>query len=119
MEIIKKARREWIQYPVLKIFQSPKKQGFWSFEINEDGSLLDPSRQAVLEYAIEQGSKRGMKPFRTFAQRMVQEDAIGQCSCGNTLQLRGFTNHCGSCGRNYNRHGQELAPREQWGEEFR
>lgn len=44
------------------------------------------------------------------------EPAIGNCPCGNAIVLDGFTNSC-SCGRDFNMSGQELAPREQWGEE--
>lgn len=44
------------------------------------------------------------------------EPAIGQCICGCEVILNKFTNTCG-CGRDYNMSGQELAPREQWGEE--
>ena len=40
----------------------------------------------------------------------------GMCECGATVSLPNFTNEC-SCGRLYNSWGQELAPREQWGEE--
>jgi len=44
------------------------------------------------------------------------QPAVGRCPCGASVSLRGFTNTCG-CGRDYNMSGQELAPREQWGEE--
>ena len=44
------------------------------------------------------------------------EPRIGLCSCGCKVELDRFTNTC-SCGRDYNSAGQELAPREQWGEE--
>jgi ribosomal protein S27E len=39
-----------------------------------------------------------------------------RCACGGRVALIGFTNACG-CGRDYNRDGQHLAPRSQWGEE--
>ena len=39
-----------------------------------------------------------------------------ECNCGKTVEISGFTNTC-QCGRDYNFSGQELAPREQWGEE--
>lgn len=44
------------------------------------------------------------------------EPTIGQCDCGAEVVLDRFTNSC-DCGRDYNMSGQELAPREQWGEE--
>lgn len=37
--------------------------------------------------------------------------------CGDTVMCNAFTNTCPNCGRDYNRNGDELAPREQWGEE--
>ena len=43
--------------------------------------------------------------------------AVGACNgCGSEVVLSGFTNTC-DCGKDYNMSGQELAPREQWGEE--
>lgn len=38
------------------------------------------------------------------------------CQCGEEVHCVSFTNTC-SCGADYNFAGQELAPREQWGEE--
>ena len=43
--------------------------------------------------------------------------AVGECPCGDTVELDGFTNTCDTCGRDYNMSGQELAPRRFWGEE--
>ena len=37
--------------------------------------------------------------------------------CGSWLLCDGFTNTCEECERDYNWAGQQLAPREQWGEE--
>ena len=43
---------------------------------------------------------------------------VGLCNhCGTKVDLGGFTNTCRKCGTDYNWGGQELAPREQWGEE--
>lgn len=41
---------------------------------------------------------------------------VAKCHCGSKIVLANFTNTC-DCGRDYNSSGQELAPREQWGEE--
>jgi hypothetical protein len=41
----------------------------------------------------------------------------GVCSCGEVIELHNFTNTCFECGKDYNSSGQELAPRDQWGEE--
>lgn len=44
--------------------------------------------------------------------------AVGECNkCRKPVTLAGFTNTCGECGLDYNMSGQQLAPREQWGEE--
>jgi hypothetical protein len=53
---------------------------------------------------------------KIFTHRWI-EPAIGKCHCGNEVYLEHFTNTCDKCGRDYNMSGQELAPREQWGEE--
>lgn len=47
------------------------------------------------------------------------EPAIIVCACGAhvTLGTRGADAGCDHCDREYNTAGQELAPREQWGEE--
>lgn len=37
--------------------------------------------------------------------------------CGEWLDCDRFTNTCELCGSDYNGSGQQLAPREQWGEE--
>lgn len=45
------------------------------------------------------------------------QPAVGECACDAHVELRGFTNTCHKCGRDYNTSGQLLAPRSQWGEE--
>lgn len=46
-----------------------------------------------------------------------KEPAIGECNyCRREVVLSGFTNTC-ECGIDYNWGGQELAPREQWGDD--
>jgi hypothetical protein len=44
------------------------------------------------------------------------QERIGLCRCGKEVYLSNFTNTC-ECGIDYNSAGQELAPREQWGED--
>lgn len=40
------------------------------------------------------------------------------CDCGTTVYLDDpLTNECPTCGKLYNGFGQELAPREEWGDE--
>lgn len=58
------------------------------------------------------------------ADRFVRREDIGggrsrpviRCECGSEIVCYNFTNTC-ECGIDYNMSGQELAPREQWGEE--
>jgi hypothetical protein len=45
------------------------------------------------------------------------DSRLGQCVCGEVIEFSHFTNTCECCGKDYNSSGQELAPREQWGEE--
>jgi len=41
---------------------------------------------------------------------------VVKCDCGKEVVCEHFTNTC-ECGADYNRSGQMLASREQWGEE--
>jgi hypothetical protein len=43
--------------------------------------------------------------------------AVGLCECGTRVYLSGFTNTCDGCDADYNKSGQQLAPREVWGED--
>lgn len=46
------------------------------------------------------------------------EFAVCKCECGAEVELHdSWSNDCHKCGREYNMSGQELAPRNQWGEE--
>jgi hypothetical protein len=50
-------------------------------------------------------------------ERWARDPAVGECNhCSAEVVLYGFTNTC-ECGAAYNCAGQELAPRECWGEE--
>jgi len=40
-----------------------------------------------------------------------------KCDCGEEILCTGFTNECDNCNELYNRWGQQLAPRNQWGED--
>lgn len=46
-----------------------------------------------------------------------RKPAVLQCVCGDTLDLTSNTNECDRCQRLYNLSGQQLGPREHWGEE--
>lgn len=45
-----------------------------------------------------------------------RQRAVIACSCGREVLCMNFTNTC-ECGADYNMSGQQLAPRDQWGEE--
>ncbi len=47
---------------------------------------------------------------------MAREPRVITCACGRKVACTGFTNSC-ECGADYNRTGDRLTPREQWGEE--
>jgi hypothetical protein len=47
----------------------------------------------------------------------IIENAIGQCDCGEAVELGHFTCTCPNCGADYNWGGQRLGPRSSWGEE--
>ena len=55
--------------------------------------------------------------MRIVEKRSGKHPSIGLCDCGRRVRLSGFTNTCEGCGTDYNRSGQRLASREQWGEE--
>lgn len=48
---------------------------------------------------------------------MKRAPRLKKCKCGHTVVCSSFTNTCRACGRDYNRAGQLLAPRDQWGDE--
>lgn len=57
---------------------------------------------------------------RDFEDVLIERVKI--CSCGEEVFLAcqghyPFTSTCDKCDKDYNSSGQELAPREQWGEE--
>jgi hypothetical protein len=62
------------------------------------------SGRAVVDKGVRTSTNRGITP------------AVGLCDCGEEVVLASFTSTC-ACGADYNTSGQQLAPREQWGEE--
>lgn len=42
---------------------------------------------------------------------------IVECDCGEEIECSRFTNTCYECRIDYNDSGDQLAPREHWGEE--
>lgn len=75
----------------------------------EYGYLLVPDSGTEIEIEI---LDHGLGEF---IPKPYWDPAIGECPCGEEVELYGFTNTCDSCHRDFNMSGQELAPREQWG----
>jgi len=96
-------------------FENTNSTGGSSFACDKDGKLLKESKYYEDSLKdVENGLKIDLGIVE-YTSRHV-EPAIGECSCGEKVELKGFTNTC-ECGADYNMSGQLLAPREQWGEE--
>jgi len=91
----------------------------FAFSCDKDGNLLqDKNETALSNYnkCISGEFDVVFEGIQTYEWTYVRP-AIGECFCGEEVELDGFTNSC-SCGRDYNSSGQLLASREQWGEEL-
>jgi len=90
----------------------------FTFEANRFGEVSqDLSKEARANYVDISSNLHDYKaPVLQSNTRRWVEPAVGRCYCGRAVILYGFTNTC-ECGREYNWAGQELAPRQQWGEE--
>ena len=117
---------EIISHPETHTEVSFRRQYVWrndtgagfSFECDEEGNILPSNPDAEKNYqkcidgtfdVIDRGVERHEHSWR--------EPAVGRCHCGAEVELDSFTCTCEKCGRDYNQSGQELAPREHWGEE--
>ncbi len=91
----------------------------YSFPCDADGNVIIAADNGAArenyrfcttgaEDVIDNGIKRREYSYR--------KAAVGKCVCGGKVSLDSFTNGC-QCGRDYNMSGQELAPRNHWGEE--
>ncbi len=115
---------ESISYNLCFYVKGSKSMQAFSFECDENGKIFPikyPEGQANYERALKGLDERN---GNIYLQGVVEtrehsywQSAIGKCQCGEKIDLGDFTNTCGCCGRDYNSSGQELAPREQWGEE--
>lgn len=117
MKIISRAQNcEAFTYSLFFERKDCKGAGF-AFDCDKDGNLLPMSEQkrASLDACLASGDYRESEVI-TWHNRW-REPAVGLCECGEEVYLDGFTNTCSGCGRDYNSAGQELAPREQWGED--
>lgn len=92
----------------------------FSFECDKDGEVFGMEPEARKSYmdcltGVCGGSKMIDEGIVKHEHSYMQP-AIGECTCGQEVVLRGFTNTC-ECGKDYNSSGQGLAPRSGWGEE--
>ena len=93
----------------------------FSFPCDKDGKVFEKDLHpcALTNYQnLVAGKEEGYKAGEiTSSVHRHVEPAVGLCNhCNKEVPLHGFTNTC-ECGTDYNMSGQELAPREQWGEE--
>lgn len=64
----------------------------------------------------EKGVKSALKDVEV-PEKMWQKGLVEVNCCGVWIECHGTTSSCQNCGKEFNISGQELAPREQWGEE--
>ena len=87
---------------------------------NVDVSKLQPPARDAFEQLTKTGMVNGCKYIDlgvSKSENCYRIPAVGACNaCNRPVTLAGFTNTC-ECGADYNSAGQQLAPREQWGEE--
>lgn len=111
MIIISKRREMYDETIYLLFFES------FAFDCDANGAVdeskLSPGRARHFRECAARGARGEVREMRN--RRMIP--AVGECECGAHVELRGFTNTCHECDRDYNMSGQSLAPREQWGEE--
>lgn len=99
-------------------------RGGYGFECDPSGNVDVSKLQPPARDAWEQLTKTGSVDGRKYIDLGVDRRecpyyfaAVGACNaCNRPVTLSGFTNTC-ECGLDYNMSGQQLAPREQWGEE--
>lgn len=122
--------RKYVQVERYELFFAvlgiPNYTGGFSFECDKDGAPQEYKDLKATNYADCLNRRITLSDGITYRVSLpVIEDrnysyfdaAEGLCNhCGETVVLSGFTNTC-DCGADYNMSGQELAPREQWGEE--
>jgi hypothetical protein len=121
MEIIKKSHHEYgVSYRHVFDYVDRENCGF-SFDCDKDGNLIKVQYDVVVSAYLK--CKTGVVDGKQVIDKGIQarewhrfHPPIGRCQCGVELSLDRFTNTC-ECGRDYNTAGQELVPREQWGEE--
>lgn len=122
MKILKRRERVTVKRWSLEFEDANQRGSGFSFPCDEQGNVFPLEYEAAKESLA--GCLSGKVDGRTMIARGItecshshSEPAEGECNrCKRTVVLHGFTNTC-ECGVDYNMSGQELAPREQWGEE--
>lgn len=121
MKIIKHSgHREWTEYTLHFDYVGAPRYCGYAFDCDQNGNvneskLSDCARGSLAECRANANGIYQPGRVEKF-DRAVFEYAEGRCECGEIVILDRFTNPC-DCGRDYNMFGQELAPRDQWGEE--
>lgn len=92
--------------------------GGYAFDCDKTGKQLETANEAAKKnYArCLDGTYNVIDRGIATVDTSYYEPKQGLCECGEWVYLDRFTCSC-DCGRDYNSAGQELAPREQWGEE--
>ena len=91
--------------------------GTFSFPCNSDGHVkvegLNPAAKANHAKCVATGTGSVRVEHISF-----WAPAEGKCECGAKVVLSdSWANQCPKCPREFNKSGQLLAPRSQWGEE--
>jgi hypothetical protein len=122
MEIIQ--RRETVEYAEYRLawdeLGQPGSGAGYSFPCDAQG-VVDTATLAREAAENLRKCQAGELPVRfkgieSFTVSYTQP-TVGLCDCGQKVELDGFTNTCEGCGTDYNWAGQQLAPRQFWGEE--
>lgn len=115
---------EGTEYRMKFTYKGSEKHGsFYAFLCDKDGNVFPRTNEdAEANYqrclnGFDERNNMQINPGKLDAIDFCNRiPSIGLCVCGAKIYLANFTNTC-DCGRDYNSAGQELAPREQWGEE--
>lgn len=115
-------QREYVEYFTFSHeyeYRGGTGAGF-SFSCNEDGSLLEDMTEKGKENyrKCQDGTHDVVYLGIKNRSHHYWEPAVIECRCGAEIELHdSWLNTCDDCGCDFNGSGQELAPREQWGEE--
>lgn len=116
-------RREYIESTTYSLFFANDSEGMsgYGFDCDAAGKVFRANLTDCARETYDRLSS-GVQPYafseiQRFDHSYADPAVIACDCCGAHVTLYGFTNTCEKCGTDYNMSGQELAPREQWGEE--